>query len=519
MWFLSLDMASGFWAVPMTERVKLISASICPLGYFQWVRMPFDLKNAPLVYQRIIDNCVWGLVRLPPWLEKGVDPEGMEFFGIDPARYGLKQSAEWQERVRAAVQREGSWSDNCLDLELTLPKSSVGKRAIPYLSHEFIEGLLVLASALYELTDVWVKFGESLDRAKCSFELLKIKIASTPILRPPDRAKPFVVIPHTNPWAISAVLGKEHDGVIFPVHSTGRTLHDPESRYHPAEREILALLRVLSTFHTMIVGQQLKVYTRYSVLKWIFRSNFDSSAKLKTNVGSASFIAWKLPEWVPVHSEGIVLTDVTVNEAEYRGLLAGLDWVRSRGTTGLLVIGDSRLAIGQCQGTMRANKPHLEELLRQYHVLRTNFVHVQLIHVVREFNDAPDYLASKALRLGASFVVDVADEVEVAQLLAFNRLPDHVEPTDDQAKTENADEHQDGPSDQSSPDQTATLDSEPIAVAPSPTRLSYLRHETRPSFQLIQTRTQHPPGPLLDASPGLKPDQELRPKNSQNPEP
>ncbi|KAE8875584.1 hypothetical protein PF005_g21471 [Phytophthora fragariae] len=47
MWFLSLDMASGFWAVPMTLRAQHISAFICPLGHFQWTRMPFGLKNAP----------------------------------------------------------------------------------------------------------------------------------------------------------------------------------------------------------------------------------------------------------------------------------------------------------------------------------------------------------------------------------------------------------------------------------------------------------------------------------------
>ncbi|OWZ07313.1 reverse transcriptase [Phytophthora megakarya] len=35
MWFMSLDMASGFWAVKMAERAKLISAFVCPFGHFQ----------------------------------------------------------------------------------------------------------------------------------------------------------------------------------------------------------------------------------------------------------------------------------------------------------------------------------------------------------------------------------------------------------------------------------------------------------------------------------------------------
>ncbi|POM63202.1 reverse transcriptase [Phytophthora palmivora] len=84
MWFMSLDMASGFWAIRMTERARLISAFICPFGHFQWVRMPFGLKNAPLVYQAMLDNCLWGFVRLSPEEEAEVDADVLEFLQLKP---------------------------------------------------------------------------------------------------------------------------------------------------------------------------------------------------------------------------------------------------------------------------------------------------------------------------------------------------------------------------------------------------------------------------------------------------
>ncbi|TYZ57108.1 hypothetical protein PybrP1_000402 [[Pythium] brassicae (nom. inval.)] len=117
MWFLSLPMASGFWAVSMTERAKLISAFIYHLGHFQWVRMPFGLKNAPLICQRTINNLLWGLVQPLPWLEKDVDAEVLEFFGIDPLNLASSQVAAamivrrrarastWTTEVRASWYR------------------------------------------------------------------------------------------------------------------------------------------------------------------------------------------------------------------------------------------------------------------------------------------------------------------------------------------------------------------------------------------------------------------------------
>ena len=64
LWYCSLDMASGFWVVIMTERARLISAFVTPLGLFEWRRMPFGLKNAPQIYQRLLDNALYGFLTI-----------------------------------------------------------------------------------------------------------------------------------------------------------------------------------------------------------------------------------------------------------------------------------------------------------------------------------------------------------------------------------------------------------------------------------------------------------------------
>ena len=77
MWYCSLDMASGFWVVEMTERARMISAFITPSGLFEWLRMPFGLKNAPQIYQRLIDNALYGYLKI------GTDPNAIATGSVD----------------------------------------------------------------------------------------------------------------------------------------------------------------------------------------------------------------------------------------------------------------------------------------------------------------------------------------------------------------------------------------------------------------------------------------------------
>ncbi|POM77629.1 LOW QUALITY PROTEIN: Reverse transcriptase, partial [Phytophthora palmivora] len=366
MWFISLDMAIGFWAIRVTERARLISAFTCPFGHFQW--MPFGLKNAPLVYQAMLDNCRWGFVRLSPEEEAEVDADVLEFLQLKPPdsekqssdseNHALKSEMSALTSQMTVFQRNipvptymgpvlgrssyiddiahgaPTWGQLCDDLNallfrlrywnisVSLPKSEFGKLSIPYLSHEisaeglratpkivkgvenlpflstlkgvqsfmgslnyynkFIEDLPVIAATLYELTDEQIRSGKDLACAREAFELLKRKIVSTPLLRHPDQTRPFVIIPHANPWAASAVLGQEYDGVIHPVRFTGRVLNDAELRYHIAEKEVIAILRVLENFRALVESSPvILVYTRYPVLKWLLTSNSTDGRNVK----------------------------------------------------------------------------------------------------------------------------------------------------------------------------------------------------------------------------------------------
>ncbi|OWZ17181.1 hypothetical protein PHMEG_0008913 [Phytophthora megakarya] len=63
LWFCSLDAPSRLWAIMMSCRAHKVSAFICALGHFEWLRVSFGQKIAPTIYQRMIDNALWGFIQ------------------------------------------------------------------------------------------------------------------------------------------------------------------------------------------------------------------------------------------------------------------------------------------------------------------------------------------------------------------------------------------------------------------------------------------------------------------------
>ena len=56
--FSQLDLASAYWAIPITEADRCKTAFSIPRGKFQFRRMPFGLRNAQATFQRCMDNVV-----------------------------------------------------------------------------------------------------------------------------------------------------------------------------------------------------------------------------------------------------------------------------------------------------------------------------------------------------------------------------------------------------------------------------------------------------------------------------
>jgi ribonuclease HI len=90
--------------------------------------------------------------------------------------------------------------------------------------------------------------------------------------------------------------------------------------------------------------------------------------------------------------EGIGNT--TNNVAEYRGLLAALEWALAHGHTRLHVKSDSELLVRQMNGVYRIKNPGLLPLYRNARHLMAKIGDVTIEHVRRELNKDADRLSN-----------------------------------------------------------------------------------------------------------------------------
>ena len=54
--FAKLDLASGYWQVPVNPQHIPKTAFVTHLGLFDFLRMPYGLKTAPQTFQRILNT-------------------------------------------------------------------------------------------------------------------------------------------------------------------------------------------------------------------------------------------------------------------------------------------------------------------------------------------------------------------------------------------------------------------------------------------------------------------------------
>ena len=298
-WFSTLDLASGYNQVPVTEEDRPKTAFCTPFGLFEFNRMPFGLCNAPSTFQRLMQR-MFGDQQC----------QSLLLYLDDIVIYSssVDQHLQRLELVLGRLHQEG--------LKVKLEKCAFFKQEVSYLGHvisrqgvstdpkkieavaswqrpghvselrsflgfvsyyrRFVEGFAKLAAPLHQLvaelagTKSKRRSGQALGTAwtsKCeeSFEALKAKLVSAPVLAYADFSHPFILEVDASHSGLGAVLSQETDGRVRPVAYASRGLRPTErnmSNYSSMKLEFLALKWAMTEkFREYLLGNRCIVYT------------------------------------------------------------------------------------------------------------------------------------------------------------------------------------------------------------------------------------------------------------------
>lgn len=288
----TIDLKAGYWQIEVHPDDRDKTSFVTPFGTFRFRRMPFGLKNAPATFQRMIDRFKAGLkdITVVAYLDDilVISPDFHTHlrdlqqvfdrlrlfklranrkkcvFGRDKVTYlGHVVSAKGIEpdpaKVDTILRREPP--TDLKELKTFLQTCSWFRKFIPEFS-KISEPLTILTRK----NQVWL--WEEPQRR--SFEELKTRLASAPILRQPDYDQPFVLRTDASAYAIGAVLMQGPDTHSErPIEYASRLLTSAERNYSTTEREALAVVWGLEKFRGYIEGAQVRIGTDHQPLKWL----------------------------------------------------------------------------------------------------------------------------------------------------------------------------------------------------------------------------------------------------------
>ena len=290
-WFSTLDLASGYWQVRLSEDAKPKTAFATHSGLFQFAVMPFGLCNAPATFERLMSQVMRGLhwkrclVYIDDILVFGHDFESalqsLELVLIRVAEYGLQLKSTKCNLFRSSVPFLGHIVGRA-GLECDPSKVSAVANWIPpstikgvreFLGftgyyRRFVPDYSTVAQPLVRLLGKDCKFKWT-DACQDAFVALRALLIKAPVLAFPKEDLPYIVDTDASDYGIGGVLSQCIEGTEHVIAYYSKSLNPAQQKYCTTRRELLAVVATLDHFKGYVWGPKFVVRTDHAALVWL----------------------------------------------------------------------------------------------------------------------------------------------------------------------------------------------------------------------------------------------------------
>jgi hypothetical protein len=295
--FSALDLTSGFHQIAVDEKCRDLFTFNTPEGKCRYIRMPMGYKNAPQVFQRIMERILqpateagYAQVYIDDILIMSSTPQEHlthlthVFKLLDDAnmRVNLKKSKFFLKSISYLGQIVDGASvrvdpDRLKGLRnMKIPNNVFELRSFLGLAqyyHDYVSDLSAVTAPLHALTHVSSVRKWTAEHTK-AFNHIKTSILEAAPLALPDYSKPYLLRTDASDLAIGAVLSQaDETGKQRPIAFISRKLTPAELKYNTTEKECLGIVHAVTKLHYYLYGSQFTVQTDHRNLAFMAASD------------------------------------------------------------------------------------------------------------------------------------------------------------------------------------------------------------------------------------------------------